>query len=72
MDFSGGAARSAGPVMSSPPLEKIHMNMDSGSDINCGVLHGSGYSFGEFNLHLQFTPKKRRDVFEVLKPEFRK
>ena len=43
------------------------MNMDSGSSVNCGVLHGSGHSFGEFNLHLQFTPKRRRDVFEVLK-----
>ena len=42
------------------------MKIDSGSNINCGVLHGRDHAFGEFNLHLQFTPKKRRDVFEVL------
>ncbi len=42
------------------------MGISSGSNINCGVLHSNAHSFGEFNLHLQFTPKKRRKVFENL------
>ncbi len=35
----------------------------SESYIRCGELHSSAHAFGEFNLHLQFTPKKRRPVF---------
>lgn len=42
------------------------VDLGSISKINCGVLHSSAHAFGESNLHLQFTPKKRRRIFEVM------
>ncbi len=38
-------------------------DLDSGGFKDCGKLHSSAHAFGESNMHLQFTPKKRRRVF---------
>ena len=60
--MSSGAWGPAGPRMCVADVRNMSGN-NSESYKRFGELRSNAHSFGEFNLHLQFTPKKRRPVF---------